>query len=221
MHMNWKMLALASAMMLMSFPASAAELISNGGFETPATTTAPGSHGSYAYPEGTIGGWTFHSAGLIDAVAATPWFGGNPPQGYQGSQYGFVQAIGTLSQTFTADASGALSLSWLDAGRPFFGGYDGDQTYEVWLDNGLLGTFSTFSGQQFTARNVSGGNVVAGQSYTLKFKGLSQTDNTAFVDAVSANVAAAVPEPAAWAMMVGGFALIGLRTRRQVARVSS
>jgi hypothetical protein len=200
--------------------ASATELIANGGFEAPATASAPGSYGSYAYPEGTLGGWTFQGAGLIDAVSATPWFGGNPPQGYAGQQYGFVQSTGTLSQVFTADVAGVLALSWLEGSRPFmYGGCcNGDQSYEVWLDTTLLGSFSTASGQDFLARSLDGPVLTAGSSYTLRFKGLSTGDNTVFLDNVSASITptGAVPEPASWALFIAGFGLVGLAARRRV-----
>lgn len=211
---------LAAALSALAFTggAQAAELITNGGFEALDTVSAPGSYGSYAYPQGTVAGWTFQGAGLINGTTATPWFGGQPPQGFSDRQYGFVQGMGRLSQTVTADASGTLELSWLEGSRPniFGGGYKGDQTYEVWLDTSLLGTFSTVSGQDFTARSLSAA-VVGGNSYLLAFKGLSPTDNTAFLDDVSANVTAAgaVPEPATWTMLIAGFGLVGASLRRR------
>ncbi len=198
--------------------AEAAELITNGGFEALSTYSAPGSYGSYAYPESTVAGWTFHGAGLINGTAATPWFGYAPPQGFSGAQYGFVQGTGSLMQSITADATGTLALNWLEGARPdiFGGGYKGDQTYEVWLDASLLGTFSTVSGQNFTTRSLNAA-VIGGNSYNLVFKGLSQSDNTAFLDDVSASVtpSGAVPEPATWAMLILGFGLVGVSLRRR------
>ena len=165
-----------------------------------------------------MAGWTFFGAGLINGTTATPWFGGQPPQGFSGAQYGFVQGLGWLVQNITADATGTLELSWLEGSRPdiFGGGYKGDQTYEVWLDSTLLGTFSTASGQDFTARSLTA-SVTSGSSYNLIFHGLSQTDNTAFIDDVSASVTptGAVPEPATWAMLIMGFGLVGASLRRR------
>ena len=216
---------LVSAAILAAFlstGAQAAELISNGGFEDLSTYAAPGSYGSYAYPEGPAAGWTFYGAGLINGTAATPWFGSAPPQGFSGAQYGFVQGSGWLVQSITADATGTLELSWLEGSRPdiFGGGYKGDQSYEVWLGSNLLGTFSTASGQDFTARSLTAA-VTGGNSYNLIFHGLSQSDNTAFLDDVSASVtpSGAVPEPATWAMLIMGFGLVGasLRCRETAA----
>ena len=221
--MNNKLLAasLVAAMAFSTTGASAAELITNGGFEALGTASAPGSFGSYAYPEGTVAGWTFYGAGLINGTTATPWFGSAPPQGFDGAQYGFVQGMGWLVQSITADATGALSLSWLEGSRPdiFGGSYKGDQTYEVWLDTTLLGTFSTASGQDFTPRSLVGPTVTSGNSYNLIFHGLSASDNTAFFDNVSASVtpSGAVPEPATWAMLIAGFGLVGASLRRRTA----
>lgn len=218
--MNNKILAstIAAALAAATFStgAQAAELIANGGFEDLDSASAPGSHGSYAYPEGTIAGWTFYGAGLINGTTATPWFGHAAPQGFSGAQYGFVQGQGWLVQSLTADATGTLELSWLEGSRPdiFGGGYKGDQSYEVWLGTSLLGTFSTASGQDFTARSLTA-SVVGGNSYHLIFHGLSQGDNTAFIDNVSASVSPAVPEPATWAMLITGFGLVGASLRRR------
>ncbi|MBN8832679.1 MAG: PEP-CTERM sorting domain-containing protein [Sphingomonadales bacterium] len=40
------------------------------------------------------------------------------------------------------------------------------------------------------------------------------------LDNVSLDISSAVPEPATWAMMIGGFALVGAAMRRRVATVS-
>lgn len=218
--MNNKLLAstVAAALAAAAFSsgAQAAELITNGGFEDLSVAAAPGSHGTYAYPEGSVAGWSFYGAGLIDGNTATPWFGYAPPQGFSGSQYGFVQGQGWLVQSITADATGTLELSWLEGSRPdiFGGGYKGDQSYEVWLGTSLLGTFSTSSGQDFTARNVTA-SVTGGSSYYLIFHGLSQGDNTAFLDDVSASITPSVPEPATWAMLILGFGFVGASLRRR------
>ena len=203
--------ALGAAMLAAASAAQASELIVNGGFEAPTTADAPGSSGSYAYPGVTIDSWTYlGAAGVIDAVAGTPWFFGTPPQGYEGAQYGFIQGDGSVSQTFST-GDGLFRLSWLEAARPSTGCCNGDQTYDVMLDNQLLGSFSTFSGQQFVARSLVGPTLEAGQ-HTLSFVGtdLVGGDNTAFLD----HVVAGVPEPANWALMITGFGLAGVALRR-------
>lgn len=70
-----------------------------------------------------------------------------------GSKYGFVQKEGAVSQTFTADGSGIFSLLWLEAARPQTDGADGTRLTTSLLAGFDLGTFSTTSGQPFTARH--------------------------------------------------------------------
>lgn len=193
--------------------AHASTVIANGSFESPTTAASPNSSGSYAYPGVTIDSWTYMGdAGLIDAVNGTPWFGGTPPQGYDGAQYAFVQVTGSISQSFTTGA-GLFRASWLEASRPALC-CGGNQTYNVTLDNVVLDSFTTHSGQQFQSRSVLG-PVVTGGQHTLAFVGLNPLggDNTAFID----NVSAGVPEPAAWGLMIMGLGGIGAVARRRRA----
>lgn len=204
--------ASASAAALFVAAGAHAAVIYNGSFEAPTTAAANGSSGTYAYPNMTVDGWTYAGAGLIDGDTATPWFGGSPPQGYVGDQYAFVQSTGTLSQTFST-GHGLFRLSWLEGSRPYFGGYDGVQSYQVILDNAVLATFGpTPNGQNFMSRSLVGPVLAAG-SHTLTFKGLSSSDNTVFID----RVAGVVPEPATWAMMLLGFFGLGAAIRRRRA----
>ena len=107
-------------------------------------------------------------------------------------------------------------MTWLSAGRPNFGAYAGDQSYDVSLTGsgielGSFGTFTTTSGQAFT--RLSGtATVIGGQIYALSFRGLSTADETAFIDGVTVSQ---VPESATWAMMVAGFGLVGAGVRRR------
>jgi hypothetical protein len=200
-----------------AFGGSAANAqLADGGFEAQGATV-----GNYCYfgqataggPACPAGAWT-GTSGLQDEGNGA-WPGLPSPDG---SKYGFVQSLGTLSQTFTANQSGTFALDWLDAGRPQNGAAAGNQTYTVTLGAFNLGTFSTTSGQAFAARAGSSTFALqAGQSYTLTFTGLSGGDNTSYIDAVS--IGAAVPEPATWAMMLGGFGLVGAASRRRARSV--
>lgn len=190
---------------------AATDVVVNGGFE--ATPTS-----SYIYPNATVDSWTYvgggnPGAGIINGTGGTAWFGSDPSTGFGGAQYAFVQSTGTLSQTFTAAKSGKFALSWLEGSRPVsYGGCcNGDQKYTVSLNGAVLGSFATVSAQDFVAGGASGA-VVAGQSYTISFKGLSPSDNTAFIDNVSGAV---VPEPATWSLLLAGFGMIGFALRRR------
>jgi hypothetical protein len=139
-----------------------------------------------------------------------------------GDYFGFIQSGGYIQQTFVAAATGDFTLSWDDAGRAFHGGSDGDQTYELLIDDLSIFSGGTASGQSFTDETSNSFHLVAGQSYTLKFQGHASADETGFIDAISANVAnvAGVPEPATWALMLGGFGGLGAMLRRRRALAS-
>jgi hypothetical protein len=204
--------------------AHAAELLTNGSFETPGI-----GGGNYTYPgepNGTIpeigatqDGWTFDGSAIVGATNSNAWYGGAPPAGQDGDQFAALQQLSTISQTFTM-AGSTLDLSWIAAGRPSFGCCNGDQSYDVTLNGDLLGSFSTFSGAAFTAQNLVVGGLTDGGSYTLTFQGTVNADETAFIDNVSAT--GAVPEPAAWTLMILGFGGAGamLRGRRRAFAVA-
>jgi hypothetical protein len=209
--------ALGAILLSAASGAQASNLLANGSFEAPTTADAPGSSGSYAYPGQLIDSWTYMGdAGVIDGVTGTPWFAASPPQGYDGAQYAFVQGTGSVSQTFDSGA-GVFTLSWLEASRPVVDGgcCKGDETYDVALDDVVLGSFATASGQQFLSRSLVGPLIASG-SHTLTFVGtdLGGGDNTSFIDGVSAGV----PEPASWALMILGFGAAGAALRRRRAQ---
>jgi hypothetical protein len=189
---------------------AAGNLIADGGFETPNIGT-----GDYTYPGGVLGAWTYGGSALVNAQGASAWYGASAPAGQEGGQFAALQSTSSLSQSFTATAS-TLLLSWLNAGRPYFGGWDGDQTYSVKLDGATIGTYSTVSGQAFTGQNATLGGLTVGSNHTLTFQGLVARDETSFIDKVS--LVAGVPEPATWAMMFIGFGAIGLTLRGERRR---
>ncbi len=132
----------------------------------------------------------------------------------QGSYYGFIQLAGVLAQSFTSTQTGTGVLSWLDTNRAAYGGL---QSYDVTLVNGataqFLGNFTSAVGG-FVARTSSSFVLANGLTYSLRFTGLAQNDSTAFIDNVVVT-STAVPEPASWAMVIGGFGVIGIAARRR------
>lgn len=201
----------AAVMMAASGAQAAGNLVADGGFEQPHLAV-----GAYTYPSGALDAWTYSGAALVNAEGASAWYGAAAPAGQEGGQFAALQGTSSLSQSFTADAA-TLVLSWLNAGRPFFGGYNGDQTYSVKVDGVTVGTYSTTSGEAFSAQSLTLGGFTAGTTHTLTFQGLVAKDETSFIDKVS--LVAGVPEPATWAVMILGFAAIGLTLRgeRRVA----
>ncbi|UAJ10530.1 PEPxxWA-CTERM sorting domain-containing protein [Polymorphobacter megasporae] len=201
-------------LLIVSTSTSAATLI-DGSFETPNLGV-----GNYSYSMQPAG-WSGTGA-LVNAQGASAWYGSTAPTGQDGLQFYALQATNSIFQSFTATKSGKLIVSWLSGGRPNFGAYGGDQTYDVSLTGsgielGSLGTFATNSGQAF--ERLSGtGLVTAGQIYTLSFHGLSSSDETAFIDGVS--VVGGVPEAATWTMLIVGFGLIGAAGRMRRSAVA-
>jgi hypothetical protein len=203
--MNKFLLGTAAALTLAG-SANAAELLVNGSFEAPDLSS-----GGYTYPAGTVDGWTYTGSALVDATNSSAWYGNAAPAGQDGGQFAALQGTSTLSQSFTASNTKA-SVSWLAAGRPDFGSYAGNQSYTVTIGNASLGTFTTVSGASFAAHGGVVSGLTAGQTYTVSFNGKVASDQTAFIDKVSV---LGVPEPAEWALLIGGFALVGAASRRR------
>lgn len=206
-------------------PASATILL-NGGFDD--TTVAQAGVGlvypyvnlDYAYPGGpggigTSGNWTYvDGSGLVSyPPTGNPYFQGPAPLSL--NQYAFLQNQGSFSQTFNS-AAGASTVDWYDAGRQ--SGGHGSQTYQVYLNNGLLGTYSTTDSQDWRHQSVLA-TLTAG-SNTLRFVGLVDTgDQTAFLENVA--IAAPAPELSTWAMLILGFAGVGFMAHRRKNKLPS
>ena len=198
-------------------PAFGATQLVDGGFETQAAGLTNGFCYFDACP---LGAWSGLVGGGLQGELNTAWPGELTPDG---EVYGFVQASGFIEQTFVANDTGSFSLSWLDAGRP--APFLGEQTYNVTLSSlagsVILGGFSTTDDSGFTPRSTGPFQLASGTSYTLRFQGVAVVDDTAFIDQVALNTLSVtpnpVPEPAAWALMIGGFGLAGasLRARRR------
>jgi PEP-CTERM motif len=201
---------LVAATFLAATSPVSANVLLNGDFEAPTTAT-------YTYLSGLNNDWTYAGgSGVINNVGGTAWFGSSPPTGSSGSQFAFVQGAGSsISQTFSIATAGTFGISWLDAGRPNFGAYAGDQTYQVSLNSSVVGTYSTISGVGFNDEVANLGFLSSGV-YTLTFLGLPTTqstpDETAFIDSVNI---AAVPEPSTWAMLILGFLGMGFMAHRR------
>ncbi|CAM3114098.1 PEPxxWA-CTERM sorting domain-containing protein [Sphingomonas antarctica] len=200
----------AIAALAITGSANAAELLTNGSFESPNIGT-----GNYTYPAGTSGSWTYTGSALVNATGSNAWYGATPPAGQDGGQFAALQGLSTLSQSFVASNSKA-NVSWLAGGRPAFGANNGNQTYTVTVGANTLGTYSTVSSQAFGANGGILSGLTAGQTYTLSFNGQVAADETAFIDKVSV---LGVPEPAQWALLIGGFGFVGIASRRRRSNV--
>jgi uncharacterized repeat protein (TIGR01451 family) len=151
------------------------------GFESPVVGT--GAFGDYLYdPSGTA--WTFSGTSGV-AGNGSGFTAGNPPAP-QGTQVGFLQNAGSISQAVTF-AAGTYELTFSAAQRSNFG--VSTQAVQVQVDGNVVGTF-TPSGTGYATFTTSPFTVAAG-SHTIKFVGLNPRggDNTALLDNVSIQAA--------------------------------
>jgi PEP-CTERM motif len=188
-HMK-ALLILVGATLAFATPA-AAQLVTNGGFET-----------------GDFTGFTL-SGNLgftgVDADAAS--------SGNYGAYFGPVNSTGSISQTLSTTTGGTYQISFdlsNDGGATTF--------YEVLF--GGVSLFSATNAPAFNFTTFSTTSVASSASTALTFNfrndpSFFSLDNVA-VTAI-APVTGAVPEPATWAMMLIGFGGMGVSLRRRRA----
>ena len=182
------------------------------------------SAGSYVYNPTTYAGITFNNHSGV-AGQGGAFFTTSPPDGTQAA---FIQSvygdIGTVSIALTGLTAGtSYTTSFYAAQRA---NNFGNTPLIVSFNGTLLGSFAAPSRDftLFTASNF----LATGSTGTLTFAGapsVTGDDDVIFdlveVTAVTgeppAPVSGAVPEPATWAMMIGGFGLIGGTMRRRRA----
>lgn len=133
-------------------------------------------------------------------------FAGSTPDG---SYYAFLQSLnGSTSSIFqnVTVTAGKYMVSWLAGGRT---NYSGPVNYTVSLGSQIY-SGGLAQAQPFTATSAL--VTLAAGTYALNFSAHANSgDNSALIDKVSI---AAVPEPAMWGLMIGGFGLTGAAMRR-------
>ncbi len=147
--------------------------LNNGGFESPAV-----GNGFLYDPAGTPWAYT-GSAGV--AGNGSGFTAGNP-NAPEGTQVGFLQGLGSFSQTLTGMAAGTYQLTFSAAQRANF--QASRQDFQVLVDGVIVGTF-TPSGTGYTSVTTDAFTLGAGV-HRIVFQGLDSAggDNTAFIDNV-------------------------------------
>ncbi|NIJ06950.1 hypothetical protein FHS31_000532 [Sphingomonas vulcanisoli] len=193
---------LTAAAIVMLGTAAQAVVIPDGSFETPATS-------SFVYNP-TVTGVTFNAGSGVQHNGSAWAFADAP----DGTQTAFIQStssyIGQIDFALTGLTVGQVyQIVFAGAARP--GGYS-DNPFTVSVGGSQIGSYditstiwSTYTTPTFRANSTTG---------TLTFVGsASSGDADVGIDNVRITTAP-VPEPATWAMMIGGFGLVGTALRR-------
>jgi RHS repeat-associated protein len=163
--------------------------VNNASFESPAVGTG--------FQYGATGGaWTF--AGAAGVSGNNSAFTAYNPPAPVGTQVGFIQTTGTISQSVTLKANTQYTLKFTAAQRS---NNTSSQDFEVFLDNTSLGTFRP-SGASYAQLTTAAFTTSPG-THMLKFvgKNTNSGDNTAFIDDVKitgVNQASTIPVDVRW-----------------------
>lgn len=178
----------ALALAAVATPSNAAELVTNGGFET-----------------GNFSGWTLGgNTGFTGVDTASAH------SGTYGAYFGAVGSTGTLSQLLNTVAGQTYTVSfWLsNSGGP-------TDSFEASIGDTVLQTFTNVNAFQYF--NFSFTTPVNGSPSLLKFS-FRQDPSYWHIDDISVQgLAGGVPEPATWAMMILGLGAVGAAMRRRRA----
>jgi hypothetical protein len=188
------------------------------------TPAAPGGYNTFSFGQSasqTVGGLTMSltpASGITLGLADESVFSylGLPVAdvGHQSAfDFGFGASTGQIYANFSAAISDFSLMAYKLAGP---------ETREITINaysglNGtgtLLGTVSgTFGGPNYSAQTFSLTGLSGAQSFGFN----AATRGNTWFDNFSATVAigGAVPEPANWALIIGGFGLIGAASRRR------
>lgn len=211
----------AIAALTVAGPSFAANLIANGGFENGfdnwSVTTAGGGSAPVVIAYGQAGQYPVGAYG--EAISA-PTNGGTSAAYFSSdtaSPHSLSQIVDVAANTLYTlsfdyyvplngynnpfDASLSFLVNGVAAGSTLVAGSPGSLSPQTWY------TFST----TFTS-GAAGATPLA-----FQFSGLGSTAADFAIDNVSMT---AVPEPATWALMIGGFALAGMQLRRRKSSVS-
>ena len=232
-------LAALAASAGLSQPATA-NLLVNGGFETAPLSplrfdaTAPGGHvqsfsGGAMVTSQYLPGWTLARPFESDLHRAPSAYGGYPGAAAEGQQYlalNWSPAVYRLDNTITQAfvlGSGATGIELTLAMATEVGFAASPLTATITTAGGVVvaaspNFFNTLGNARWDRKQW--GATLAPGNYLLGLRGIGAGNawDVLVDDVVLTQVgggAAAVPEPASWALMIGGFGLVGGAARRR------
>ena len=184
-----KMIALlATAAALVAAPASAAELVFNGGFET-----------------GNFAGWTRSGNPGFTGVAQ-----GGAHSGSHAAVFGPVGSSGSITQMLNTVVGQTYNISvWAANGSNTF------NFRSLTFGGVVLGSLTNSPAFAYTKFTFSAIATTAQTDLTLTFRNDPAYWHIDDVSVQGAAGTAAVPEPATWGMMLLGFGLVGAAARRR------
>jgi PEP-CTERM motif len=237
-----KILALCVAFQIAVLPASAAELLINGGFETGAinpfwnSSRLPSSRGNvfvsapglnsplsgFATAPNPVGGSSYvitDQSGSGTYIVTQSFLVPINTRAVTFSYQLFAnnQAGVTIIDPIGLNHEGApnqhVRVDILTAGSDRFSTSAIDVVRNFYLGSDPFGNPSPFTNYSFDITSI----VQPGTSYQVRF---AEVDNQGFFqlgfDNVSVSAVTGVPEPASWVLFLAGFGLIGIAIRRQV-----
>lgn len=202
--------------------ASASELLVNGGFEDIGAGAVPESWGGLTYyPDGThvaptgilLPGWTVQS-GSVDLAWTTSAWGPAASGTFSLDIDGWTP--GTISQSFNDVAGQTYTVSFNYSRNPANAPYDVSALVSAGGQNVTVTALNdgSFGGEYSMQWQTGGFTFVGSGNDTITLASLDPSGNAGvFFDNVS--VTGPVPEPATWALMIGGFGMAGAMLRRR------
>ncbi|HEY1125363.1 MAG TPA: PEPxxWA-CTERM sorting domain-containing protein [Sphingobium sp.] len=220
------------AVSTMASPGAAANLLTNGSFENPVLSTLSTNIAFYGNGSTAITGWTVDmrpgSTSNYVQLTNNSQFGGlNASDGIQFLDLTGItgRGAGVLSNAVATSSSLDYVVSF-DVGAVFYTGSYGTATVDLLINGALAGSFTVqppgsngFNWQRFSYAFSGDNSPVRIGLYASFSQGSSDLgvglDNVVLES--RERQAPSVPEPASWAMMIGGFAIAGAAMRRRGA----
>jgi hypothetical protein len=221
--MIWKVLAGAIVALALHTGSANANLVVNGSFET--NSLAPGAYRDLIVGSGGLPGWSIVGIPGTYVSQVDSAFAGNP--GYQfPAQEGRIW-LDLAGFTDNAPDGVRQSIATVVGQRYEFSFWLGNITGPFFGTQSLVNVNFSSGGTDFSCVNTTAGFTMAWQQCSQTFTAASAvttftisngdptSDYSNAIDNVVLKAVAGVPEPATWAMMLIGFAGLGLAARRR------